>query len=119
MKRSAFIVVVVSLFASALVGCNSNGTDPSDSNVSQKEDDKDASGQTDMDKMKAELAKLSPEDAASAEKQHMCPVTDEMLGSMGAPEKVQVGDQDVWICCAGCKDTLLGDPDKYLAKLVK
>ncbi len=70
-----------------------------------------------MEKMKAELAKLSPEDAASAEKQHVCPVSGKMLGTMGAPQKIDVNGQGVWICCAGCKDQLLEKPDEYLAKL--
>ncbi|REJ65756.1 MAG: hypothetical protein DWQ31_17630 [Planctomycetota bacterium] len=76
-------------------------------------------GQTDMEKMKAELAKLSPEDATSAEKQHFCPVSGEMLGTMGAPKKIDVNGQQVWICCGGCKDKLLANPDEYLAKLKK
>lgn len=70
-----------------------------------------------MGTMKAELAKLSPEDAAAAERQHMCPVSGEMLGTMGAPLKIDVKDQQVWICCDGCKDKLLASPDEYLAKL--
>ena len=70
-----------------------------------------------MDEMKAELAKLSPEDAASAENQHMCPVSGEMLGTMGAPQKVDVNGRQVWICCDGCKDKLLANPNEYLAKL--
>ncbi len=74
-------------------------------------------GQSKMEKMDAELAKLSPEDRASAEKQHFCPVSGEMLGTMGPPVKMAVKDQDVWICCNGCKDKLLADPDEYLAKL--
>jgi Cu(I)/Ag(I) efflux system membrane fusion protein len=67
--------------------------------------------------MKAELAKLSPEDSASAEKQHVCLVSGEMLGTMGAPIKVDVNGQQVWICCEGCRDMLLENPDEYLAKL--
>lgn len=74
-------------------------------------------GQSDMDKMMAQLAKLSPEDRASAEKQHFCPVSGDMLGLMGPPLKVEVNGQTVWICCPDCKDPLLADPDKYLAKL--
>ena len=77
----------------------------------------DESEQSDMEKMKAELVKLSEEDAASAEKQHFCPVSGEMLGTMGAPQKIGVGGEQVWICCAGCKDRLLENPDEYLAKL--
>jgi len=76
-------------------------------------------GESDMEKMTAELAKLSPEDRASAEKQHFCPVTGEMLGTMGAPLKMDVKDQTVWICCEGCEKKLLENPDEYLAKLNK
>lgn len=76
-------------------------------------------GHTDMEKMKAELAKLSPEDAAAAEKQHICPVSGEMLGTMGVPMKIDVNGEQIWICCDGCKDKLLANPDEYLAKIKK
>jgi Cu(I)/Ag(I) efflux system membrane fusion protein len=76
-------------------------------------------GQSDMEKMNAELAKLPPEDAASAQRQHICPVSGEMLGTMGPPKKVDVSGRQVWICCDDCQDKLLADPDKYLAKLPK
>lgn len=75
--------------------------------------------ESDMAKMKAEVAKLSPEDAAAVTKQHNCPVTDEMLGSMGPPLKVAVGDKQVWICCEACRKELLANQAKYLAKLPK
>ncbi|RMF41389.1 MAG: hypothetical protein D6753_09690 [Planctomycetota bacterium] len=79
--------------------------------------DGQAHGQTDMEKMRAGLASLSAEDAASAERQHFCPVSGAMLGTMGTPRKVEVNGQDVWICCEECRDELLADPDKYLAKI--
>lgn len=72
---------------------------------------------TDMEKMKESLADFSKEDRESAMKQHFCPVSGEMLGTMGEPKKIEVNGQSVWICCDGCKDQLLADPDKYLAKL--
>jgi Cu(I)/Ag(I) efflux system membrane fusion protein len=74
-------------------------------------------GQSDMDAMHAQLAKLSPEDAASAEKQHVCPVSGEMLGLMGPPVKVDVQGTQVWICCDDCREQLLAEPEQYLAKL--
>ena len=74
-------------------------------------------GQSDMDKMMSELAKLSPADRASAENQHVCPVSGDILGTMGPPLKIDVNGQQVWICCEGCKADLLADPDQYLAKL--
>ncbi len=58
------------------------------------------------DKISANLAKLSPEDRALAEKQKVCPVSDEPLGAMGVPIKVNVDGKDVFICCEACKDGL-------------
>jgi YHS domain-containing protein len=114
----AAVAVPVAL---ALSGCGAATQAPSISQPPAAHGDHDhpGSSQSDMEKMKAALAKLSPEDAASAEKQHMCPVSGEMLGTMGAPQKVTVNGQQVWICCDGCKDKLLENPDKYLAKLKK
>jgi hypothetical protein len=63
------------------------------------------------------LAGLSPEDRAIAEKQGICPVTEEPLGLMGTPIKVDVNGRSVFVCCGGCKDDLLAKPSEYLAKL--
>lgn len=65
------------------------------------------------------LASLSASDRAAAENQKVCPVTDEPLGSMGAPMKVSVQGRDVFICCEGCKEPLTDDPGTFLAKLTK
>ncbi len=65
------------------------------------------------------LAELSPEDRAAAEKQRICPVTDQPLGSMGKPFKVTDEDTDVFLCCEMCKDSFTADPAKYLSKLNK
>jgi Cu(I)/Ag(I) efflux system membrane fusion protein len=63
------------------------------------------------------LAKLSPEDRALAEKQKICPVSGEPLGSMGKPYKVTVEGRDVLLCCQGCEEEIKENPEKYLAKL--
>lgn len=76
-----------------------------------------AGGETSMAEMMKGLKELSPEDYQSAMKQHVCPVSGEMLGSMGAPKKVDVGGRSVWICCDGCRDKLLTNPEEYLSKL--
>ena len=68
-------------------------------------------------KVVAALAELSPEDRSLAEKQKICPVTNELLGSMGAPLKVDLNGKPVFICCEGCKEELLKKPNEYLAKL--
>ena len=124
-----FASIAILTLIVAFIGCNKSTTDSAttdtppaqaahaDHDHGDHAEHGDAAGQTDMEKMKAALAKLSPEDAASAEKQHFCPVSGEMLGTMGAPQKVDVNGQQVWICCDGCRDSLLKNPDEYLAKL--
>lgn len=77
----------------------------------------DSSDTTDPAKIKANLASLSTEDRALAEKQKICPVSGGPLGGMGAPKKINVAGHDVFICCLGCEKELTSEPDKYLAKL--
>lgn len=117
-------LTMAALLMLSLAGCgapsDSTSTPPSPSGDAHAghQQGGDAGGDlTDMDKMRAELAKLSPEDARSAEKQHVCPVTGGMLGTMGPPLKVDVEGREVWICCEGCRERLLASPDAYLAKL--
>ena len=130
MKQTKLVASVAILTLSiAVVGCNTSTPDSTTTIAPAAQADhtghdpgdhaqqSGAAAQTDMGKMKAELAKLSPEDAASAEKQHFCPVSGEMLGMMGVPKKVDVKGQQVWICCDSCRESLLKDPDGYLAKL--
>ena len=116
MKNTTLFVAVVTAGFVGRSGCGSPTQTSPVSSDSPAHANHDHSGH-DMEKMKAELAKLSPEDAASAEKQHVCPVSGEMLGTMGAPLKVDVNGQQVWICCDGCKKPLLENPGEYLAKL--
>jgi len=64
------------------------------------------------------MAKLSPKDRAIAESQRFCPVlTTNRLGAMGAPVKLLIEGQAVFLCCAGCKDGALADPKATLAKI--
>ena len=71
------------------------------------------------DKITAALNQLAPADRVLAERQQVCPVADMPLGSMGTPIKIDVRGRPVFICCEGCRDRLLGQPQKYLAKLPK
>lgn len=65
-----------------------------------------------------ERAKLSPEDRALVEAQEWCVVSsEERLGSMGAPIKLDIEGQPVFICCKGCQKKALADPAKTLATL--
>ncbi|NOY40335.1 MAG: efflux RND transporter periplasmic adaptor subunit [Planctomycetes bacterium] len=65
----------------------------------------------------AAIAELPEEDRLLAESQRVCPVADYQLGSMGPPIKVDVNGTPVFICCEGCRESLLDEPVKYLAKL--
>ncbi len=71
------------------------------------------------DEQRAAISELSPEDQKLAWQQKVCPVTDMPLGSMGAPIKVMVEGHPVFICCEGCRDSLLAEPAKYLAIIEK
>lgn len=55
-------------------------------------------------------------DAAGIERQRLCPVMDEPLGSMGVPWKVTVKGQDVFVCCKGCIGKVQRNPELYLSK---
>ena len=135
MRGTGFYLTILAVVFTgiAFYGCSnspapSNSTDAPAGN-GQQHDDHDMheghdhetvdSGEDAMAKMKKGLANLSESDRSSAMKQHMCPVSGEMLGAMGEPIKVTVKDQEVWICCEGCKEDLLANPDKYLAKIKK
>jgi Cu(I)/Ag(I) efflux system membrane fusion protein len=60
---------------------------------------------------------LTPEEAALAGKQKVCPVTDLPLNSMGGPIASVVEGRKVFLCCKGCEPRLRADPAKYFAKL--
>ncbi len=136
-KLLSLALVLLAVTALAFSGCTTESANPTSSRqpsssteqASQNEDghangDHAAhmemnAGSSDMDKMKSELAKLSPEDRAAAEKQHLCPVSGKMLGTMGAPYKVDINGQQVWLCCPGCEGQLRENPDEFLAKSQK
>jgi len=126
MKRSLFFTILLAVVSILNAGCGETSPAPRQTGGANASSESHEHGSHDhgvaesgMEKMKAELAKLLPEDAASVEKQHFCPVSGEMLGSMGAPIKVDLNGESVWICCDGCKKKVLDNPDKYLAKIHK
>lgn len=122
MKRflfSSLTALSALLFAVAIVGCSqsSDSETASSNNSTSPGDEHTDHDHGSMAGMEKGLSELSEADRAAAMKQHVCPVTGEMLGTMGKPIKVTVKDQDVWVCCSGCTKQLKEDPDKYLAKL--
>jgi membrane fusion protein, copper/silver efflux system len=70
-----------------------------------------------QERIRRGLAGLSPADRALAEAQRICPVTDQPLGSMGVPIKVEIKGQTVFVCCPGCDSEALEKPDEVLRKV--
>ena len=68
-------------------------------------------------KIKANLAKLNPEDRKLAEAQKWCAVEPENeLGSMGKPVKLVLKGEPVFLCCKGCVKAAQKNPDETLQK---
>jgi hypothetical protein len=68
-------------------------------------------------KVKAALARLSPEDRRLAEAQGNCPVLGGPLGGMGTPFRLVLKGQVVFLCCPGCENEARQNEDKILAKV--
>jgi hypothetical protein len=122
MKATVCSKWLAALLPLALMGCGggaSSGGPKTPATTGPKAEVKPAAPAKD-DKAEAEegLAKLSPEDRKLAEAQGYCAVnTDDRLGSMGKPIKLEVKGEPVFLCCGGCKKEALADPDKTLAKV--
>jgi hypothetical protein len=68
--------------------------------------------------IRANLAKLPEKDRKLAEAQKWCAVdTDDRLGAMGAPVKILIRDQPVFLCCKNCIGQARKNPDKTLARV--
>ena len=66
----------------------------------------------------AALAKLPAEDRAAAEAQKYCAVQNKsLLGSMGAPVKLDLDGTQVLLCCKGCTRKAQANPEATLAKV--
>lgn len=69
-------------------------------------------------KIKAALARLPQRDRALAEAQKFCPIQKgSRLGSMGVPMKVMLLGQPVFLCCHGCENAALENPQQTLQKV--
>jgi hypothetical protein len=66
---------------------------------------------------KAEAVPAAADDQVAIDRQKLCPVTGEALGSMGPPVRVTVDGRTVFLCCKSCEPALRNDPAKYLSKL--
>jgi hypothetical protein len=112
MKAILFSLVPAAVLC--LAGCTGGNQPPS----KEGKPEKPVTSSNKEEKIKAALAKLSPEDRALAEEQKFCAVEDENpLGSMGKPDKVTIEGQTVFLCCAGCRKKALANPEKTLAQV--
>lgn len=67
--------------------------------------------------IEAALAQLSGSDRKLAEAQRFCPVLESSrLGSMGAPVKIVLEGQTVFLCCEGCEKKARANARQILAK---
>jgi YHS domain-containing protein len=109
-------LIVVSSFGIALAGCSKEPAPVPATPAPPEPVPADAVESSPSD-VTAAFAGLSEADRVAALAQKVCPVSGDELGGMGTPIKVSVNGRDVFICCESCKEPLLADPDKYLAKL--
>ncbi len=73
-----------------------------------------------LSKSSARLAKLSPEERAAAEQQKYCPIyKNRFLGSMGAPVKLKLNGESVYVCCSECVEDAEANPEKTVAQAKK
>jgi hypothetical protein len=73
-----------------------------------------------MNPFQAKLVRAKPADGSDAALiafQKICPVTGGELGSMGAPVKVQVGEEAIFLCCRACEGPFEAETAKYLERL--
>jgi len=69
-------------------------------------------------KASATLAKLPAKERAAAEAQKYCAIANKnFLGSMGAPIRLELDGEPVYLCCKGCVAKANADPAGTLAKV--
>ena len=120
-------LVALLMFTLAAAGCNTSTAPslppPAQNTGSHDHDGHDHDGHdhahdedgVDPNLIATNLAKLTEEDRLLAVKQEICFVGGEALGSMGAPEKVDVDGTPIFICCKSCEREILNNKEKYLA----
>ena len=118
MFRKQMLLLVVGVFS--LAGCSKPVEPPTTTPVPAPSAPPKVATSQENDEITAVRAKLSPEDKALVEAQEWCVIsTEERLGSMGAPIKLDIKGQPVFVCCAGCQKKAKADPDATLAKVAE
>ena len=65
----------------------------------------------------AAATRAADADRAAIQAQGICPVMNQPLGAHGAPWKMSVEGNDLFVCCASCIQKVQHDPQHYLAEL--
>ncbi len=116
MTRIAFAVVLVAI--AFVAGCDNKSAAPTAPTTSPTSPAK-STAPADDDVAK-ERAKLSATDLALVEAQEWCVISsEERLGAMGAPIKLDIKGQPVFVCCKGCQPKALREADATLAKVAE
>lgn len=75
---------------------------------------------TEVAEIDAARAKLPADERKLVEAQEWCAVlTDNRLGEMGKPIKIDIKGEPVFLCCEGCIKRAKADPDATLAKVAE
>lgn len=67
--------------------------------------------------MLTHIRMLPDDEQQLALEQVICPITKMKLGSMGMPPKATIDGQAVYLCCEGCRERLMKDPQGYVLML--
>jgi hypothetical protein len=115
MRPSSLHGLLVAIAATLLcAGCQEQAAAP------VKIDESKAAAAPVNPEIEAAINELSPEDQVAARAQGFCAYADDSpLGSMGAPFKLVINDQTIFLCCEGCKSQVLKDPEATLAKVAQ
>lgn len=65
------------------------------------------------------VADATSADRAAIQRQRVCPVMGTQLGEHGTPVKVTINGNSVFVCCRGCTDKVLQQPDRYLRTMAR
>jgi len=117
-SRICCFVLSTMFVAAAIAGCSNSRSAPSIENASDAQAAK--TGNEQDAEIASAMAELTEEDRVAASAQKFCAVEQEnLLGSMGAPFKLVIEGKPVFLCCEGCKDAALKDPQATLAVVAK
>jgi len=113
-------LVLAALLAVGVAACSSSeptiSEAPSGGEATSAEDE--ALEPVSLNAKQLEQIELLPEDQQDAAiAQSVCPISGAPLGSMGVPIALSLEGGTVFLCCAGCEDSAMSDPEGTLAKV--